>query len=320
MKRCAIISCYIVNEYRKNLVQNLIDRFNDSGIDVILASSDHIQKMRGVKNYITCRSIINQGVLSSTINAYYSTGNMIFYIPSDGDNFYSTYFFRMYRIACSYAKDLGYDYLYFIEQDFAINERHASDIFGDGIDLEKFYAYQPSKDHEYLTAFFHGNLNVLCDLFSNSNIAKLNQMSKDECVLHVEAAFTKISKDHTKLSLYNMPLRNIFSKNNLFSFANQANIFFDSKNKRYIFLQIKGSTSLDSIFSAELLLDNEVVYSNTYTIYTAINTWNIVYLEPNRNYTVKCYDAHISPETLSKTTKLYTDINNVTTKNYVEYV
>ena len=100
----------------------------------------------------------------------------------------------------------------------------------------------------------------------------------------------------------------------MFSSRNVADIYHNAKENKYIFLHAKGDTSPDSFFSAELILDGNVIYSNTHG---HTNHWNILELEHNKNYTIKYYDAHISPETLYKTTTLYTDPVNISTKNYI---
>ena len=43
MKKCVIISCFVNNQYRKELLQSQIKFFNKLNIDVILVSSNHIE-------------------------------------------------------------------------------------------------------------------------------------------------------------------------------------------------------------------------------------------------------------------------------------
>ena len=48
MKKCIIISNYIVNQYRESILKQKISFFNSLGIDVFLVSSTHIKKYEGV--------------------------------------------------------------------------------------------------------------------------------------------------------------------------------------------------------------------------------------------------------------------------------
>ena len=316
MKRCVVISCYVVNAYRKSLVQGLIDTFNKANIDVILASSDHIPNFSGVKNYITCKNIRNENVLSDGLKAYFSAAGMTFYRVSDS-NIYTGYFFRLYQIVTAYAKNLGYEYMYFIDQDMVLREDYAEKVLSNDIDITKVHAYQLSEIEDYQVTFFHGNINILSGFFSDDSINHISTLSKTRYIANIETAFAIIAKDHPNLVLHKKEAKEIFSKINLFSSSNLADVYFDSKNKRYLFLHAKGDISPDSVFSTELILDGKVVYSNTHS---HVGAWNLMQLEPFKQYAIRYYDAHISPDTLYKTTSIYTDINKPTTSYYVEYL
>jgi len=68
MKKCVIISCFVNNQYRKELLQSQIKFFNKLNIDVILVSSNHIEKMDNVKNYITINHVSDKKYLTDKLN------------------------------------------------------------------------------------------------------------------------------------------------------------------------------------------------------------------------------------------------------------
>jgi hypothetical protein len=53
MKKCVIISNYVVNQYRESVLKDKIKFFKSLDIDVFLVSSDHIKKYDGVDHYLT---------------------------------------------------------------------------------------------------------------------------------------------------------------------------------------------------------------------------------------------------------------------------
>jgi hypothetical protein len=315
MKRCAIISCYIVNEYRKTLVQNLIDTFKKYDIDVILASSDHIPAMKNVKNYITCKNVREESILSPNLRSFFMNHLGTFY-KSSASNIYSNYFFRMYQMTSQYARSIGYDYMYFIDQDMILRQDFADTILQKEIDICKVNVYQLSETVEdYQVTFFHGNINVLCDIFGEDNIKKLAALAKTRYISNVETCFCIVAKNHPQLIVHIKNAHDIFEKANTISSSNVADVYFDKTNNKYIFLHAKGDCGPDSIFSAELLLDDKIIYSDTFSF---PGIWRALELQPNTNYVIKYYDAYISPDTLYKTTKIYTDMANPTTAHYIE--
>ena len=314
MKRCAIISCYLVNEYRKTLVQNLIDTFNKYDIDVILASSDHIPAMNNVKNYITCKNVREENILSPNLLPYFANQLGVFY-RTNTSGIYTNYFFRMYQITMQYARSIGYDYAYFIDQDMILREDYADVVLQKDIDIYKVNVYQFTEETNYQVTFFHGNVDVLYELFSEQNINKLVELAKTSLITNVENCFAIVSKDHPQIVVNKKQPPEIFKKTNLFSSSNVADIYYDKTDHKYIFLHAKGDNSPDSIFSAELLLNDTVVYSKT--LYQ-VGSWCGFEVAPNTTYVIKYYDADISPDTLYKTTKIYTDMANPITTHYIE--
>jgi hypothetical protein len=221
----------------------------------------------------------------------------------------------MYQMTMQHARSIGYDYAYFIDQDMILREDYQEFVLSDKIDISKVNVYQLKDSVGYQVTFFHGNVNILCDLFKDENIANLVEMAKNEFILGVENCFDIVSRNNPNLVVHIKHPHEIFSKVNLFSSSNIADIYFDRINNGYIFLHAKGDTSPDSVFSAELLLEDKIIYSNTIS-YCFV--WNMLNLQPNTNYVIKYYDAHISPETLYKTTEIYTDMANPITTHYIE--
>jgi hypothetical protein len=218
-----------------------------------------------------------------------------------------------------YAKSIGYDYMYFIDQDMILKDDYLSFISGEEIDTTKLHVYKFSEigsTEDYQVTFFHGNIKILCELFSDENIQKAVDIAKSQFITNVETSFAILAKERNDVKVIsNKKPKDIFEKVNMFSSSNIADVFFDIKNKTYIFLQAKGDFNPDSIFSAELILNDEVIHRNTLSI---SGLWQTVILKPNTEYIIKYYDSDVSSDTLYKVTKIYTDMENPIMDNYFE--
>ena len=318
IKKCAIISCFANNQYRKDLLKNQIKFFNALNIDVILASSDHIDKMDGVKNYITCANVTNKIYLTEDIFSFILIDRIKYYKGIKKSNIeYKNYFFKMYQTVVNYSKNLGYDFCYFIEQDSIINDEHISTAFSKDLDYSKIYFYDLQHKSEYQTIFFYGNTVVLSELFCDNNLYKLENLSKKSNVITYEnATFTMANWNKENVIVLPNTERDIFFRRNMFSSRNVADIFYDGERKEYWFLQYKGDTC-ENEFACELFLDDVLIYSNHFK---HTGYWSLRKLENNKNYKIKYYDAAISDLTLSKTLNIYTDTNMVTTPNWIQRI
>ena len=308
MKRCAIISTYANNAYRKRLINDQIKIFRSKGIDVILTSTDHIDKFEGVSNYITCKNVSNARYLSSGLSAYYSTGHMVFSRYEEPNKFsYSNHFIKLYQSVFNYAKHLGYEFAYFIDQDVILNEKHFDVCFSETLDTTKAYFYNIQEADGYQVIFFYGNLDILTDCFSDKNLAYLENYVKTTNIVTVEQTAYLLAHRHWNVVTNNHMSSDIFHKNNLFSSRNIGDIYYCEANKTYYYAMAKGDTC-DNIFSSELYVDDTLLYKNTMSVR---GLWYVLNLENNRKYTVKYYDAEISNDTLSKTSVIYTDPVNI---------
>jgi hypothetical protein len=316
IKQCVVISCFANNQYRKDLLKGQIKFFNDLNIDVILASSDHIEKMDGVKNYITCTNVAKKIYLTENSFSFVSIGAAKYYRGEKKSNIeYKNYFFKMYQTIVNYSKNLGYDFCYFIEQDCIINNQHIPTAFSKDLDHSKIYFYDLQHKSEYQTTFFYGNTTALSELFCETNLDKIENLSKKSNVITYEnATFIMANWNKENVTVLPNTERDIFFRRNMFSSRNVADIFYDNERKEYWFLQYKGDTC-ENEFACELFLDDVLVHSN-HLKHTSC--WSLRKLENNRNYKIKYYDAEISDLTLSKTSNIYTDTDTVATPNWIQ--
>lgn len=308
MKKCAIISTYANNAYRRKLINDQIKIFRSRGIDVILTSSDHINKFDDVSNYITVKNVSDARYLSRGLHAYFGNGMFIFTRYEQPNKFtYSNYFIKLYQSVFNYAKHLGYDFAYFIDQDVILNEKHFDVCFSETLDTTKAYFYNIQEADGYQVIFFYGNLDVLTDCFSEKNLAYLEKHVQMHTVITVEQTAYLLCHRHWNVITNKMPSSDIFYKNNLFSSRNVADIYYFEEDKHYYFLMSKGDTC-DNVFSAEMYVDDTLIFQHTMR---DIGVWHFSRLEDNRKYTIKYYDDIVSPDTLSKTNVIYTDTNNI---------
>jgi hypothetical protein len=302
------------------LVQSHIDTFNKAGVDVILVSSDHIPKLNGVKNYITCKNVCDISYLSEG-QSYIKIGEEVTFWRNSKTaqaKLYSSYFIKLYQIVTAYASNIGYDYMYFIDQDMVMSQSTINDAFSTNLDTSKVHLYtwdfrtDIEKSSEYQVTFFHGNLKSLKSYFTDEKLNSLAIESREKYIMCVENAFYFLAQNDSNISFYIKNPYDMFDKYNMFSSNNVADVYFDPNANSHTFLHHKGDLGLHSTFSAELYKENELIYSNT--LRHAYN-WSTINLLPNTKYTIKYYDNEICADTLSKTTELNTSMH--CTDNYI---
>jgi hypothetical protein len=310
MKKCAIISTFANNEYRRRLINDQIKMFKSRGIDVILTSSHHIDKFDNVSNYITASNVSESRYLSPWLNAFFFNGQYIFTRYEDPSKLnYGNYFVKMYQTVFSYAKTLGYDFAYFIDQDVILNPDHFHTCFSESLDTSKLYFYNLQEPNCYQVIFFYGNLSVLNDCLIEDNLKQLDAYVKTTELYTVENSMYLLAQRRCwQLQVNNHRAEEIFYRNNLFSSRNVAEVYYFEEDNTYNFLMAKGD-SCENTFSAELYIDDDLIFSDTMN---TIGIWQTFKLDRDRKYTIKYYDAEISPDTLSKTISVYTDSNKVT--------
>jgi hypothetical protein len=315
MKKCVIIACYVNNQFRKELLQNQIKFFNELNIDVVLVSSNHIEKMNGVKNYITINHVSDKKYLTAGFFPYSNIEGVKYYSGDAYSNISASNFFvKLFQVSFNYCKNLGYDFCYVLDFDNIINKNHVDIAFSNDIDYSRIYFYDLQKSNEYQGAFFYGNLNVLVDVFSENNLNKMENLATEAIIITNEQVLFEMSAEYKEVTVV---LKHkdfeIFSTRNMFSSRNVANVFYDGERKEYWFLQYKGDTC-ENEFACELFLEDTLIYSNHFK---HTGYWSLRKLENNKNYKIKYYDAAISDLTLSKISNIYTDTNTIATPNWI---
>ena len=316
MKKCVIISCFVNNQYRKELLQNQIKFFNKLNIDVILVSSNHIEKMDNVKNYITINHVSDKKYLTDGIFPYCDTGGVAYFTNTTYSNIAASNFFvKLFQTSFNYCKNLGYDFCYVLDFDTIINSIHVETAFGDELDCSKIYFYDLQKSNEYQCVFFYGNLNVLVDMFLENNLNKIEKLATEMVIMTNEQVLFELAAEYKEnMIVLKHTEFEIFSRRNMFSSSNVANFYYNKESKEYWFLQYKGD-SCENEFACELFLEDVLIHSRHFK---HISYWSLIKLENNKNYKIKYYDAAISDLTLSKTLNIYTDTNTVTTSNWIQ--
>lgn len=316
MKKCAIIACYINNQYRKDLLQKQVNFFNKLGIDSIIVSSDHVDKVEGAKNYITISHVSEKKYITDNLFSCMLVDGLKYYKQDAYSNISAkSFFIKLFHCSFEYCKRLGYDFCYILDFDNTLNPDHNPIAFGENLNLSKVYFYNFDKESEYQGGFFYGNLALLSDIFSDKNLERLENEAKNKYVYTNEQAYFLLADQYKDdvCVLSNTPYE-IYSKRNEFSSSNVADVYYNSNTNEYWFLHMKGDRC-DNEFSCELLLDDAVIYHNKLSEY---GTWIKFKLENERNYTIKYYDNDVSPNTLSKVTKIYTDSSKPSVKNWIE--
>lgn len=318
MKKCAVISLHANNEFKKKLIRGLISTFKSKNIDVILISSDHIENFDGVSNYITAKSVSESRYLAQDTVGWFSIdGKYIFERFEKNNSFtYATYFMRLYHISVQYAKSLGYDFMYYIDYDHIVSEKHYDICFSDILDKDSAYFYKWIYPNAYCTLFFYGSTHVLAEVFSHQNLKKLEEYCKTNIVSTVEYSayhLIEFAKNiGCKVIIQNFEIKDIFHKANIISEANVADIFYHEKENAYYFLMAKGDP-FDSIFSAQIYTNNNLIFNQRLSNYLC---WHFLKLENNTNYTILYYIGEdINNDSLNKVNHIYTDAKNICTTN-----
>jgi hypothetical protein len=327
MKKCIIISNYIVNQYRESILKQKISFFNSLGIDVFLVSSTHIKKYEGVDHYLTL-TVKNcyDKYLSTNLHLYVTTNdnkNFWYKFPnSNSQHNFETYFLKMFQITINQCHLLGYDFIFFMEFDMLFHENTFLNNIYNNIDYTKYYFYKVfdrPDDTSYHSIFFYGNTKDLTQLFSTKNLNLLSNLSKNENVWSVEhAVWLMLNRNEFDMDKSNLVLRtyleNDFYTPNLFSSNNIVDVFYDFSNKKHYFLHSKNfHDSNKSQIGAEVFLDNTLVYSNSFK---SDGAYSYFELQNNRNYTIKNYDGDICEERLYNVKQIYTDPDVPATKYY----
>ncbi len=323
MKKCAVIGFYGKSEYRKKVLQDIIDYFYEKNIDVIIASSDHVEKIDKVKNYITLKNVIEESYITPNIYSFVQIDNQKFFTGKRYKRNINpeNYFIKQQQISAYYAKMLGYDYYYFLEFDAIIKKSYFDEITSDSWDYSKVHVYNFTRElnsTDYMIGFFHGNLDIATEIYKQENIDWSASLRLEKTIFGVENNLYHICQKY-KQSVVEHPhtASDAFEKYNLFSTNNSAEIYFDTANNSYIYVQYRGDY-FDNEFAAQLYLDDSCIDQGHLI---AKGNWRIMRLENHRNYTIKYYDGPISDYTFHKSSTIYTDPSNQDTHtNWVSYV
>jgi hypothetical protein len=125
-----------------------------------------------------------------------------------------------------------------------------------------------------------------------------------------------LAREHKNVIDLNLPEDDVFENRNLFSSNNQAEIYYDSLNKNYLFLCSKGD-SCKNKFGAELYEGDNLIYSGQFTY---CGSFYVLLIKNDTTYTVKYYDGDISNDTLSKTLTVFTDsTKSATPNNWIQF-
>lgn len=317
MKKCAVISLHANNEFKKKLIRGLISTFKSKNIDVILISSDHIEAFEGVSNYITAKNVSESRYLAQEMTAQFMAGPYLFErYEKSGHLNYATYFIKLYQTAIHYSMNLGYDFMYYIEYDCIINEKHHDVCFSDKLDANDAYFYNWITSNACSMLFFYGGTHALANVFSDQNLKKLETYCIYNLVLSIESSAYHLLNFSRNIS-YNIIVnqfeyKDVFHKANLVSDANVAEVYFNEQQKAYYFLMAKGDI-FDSTFSAQVYMNNNLIFNKTISQYL---NWHSFKMENDTNYSVLYYNGeNIDNDHLSRTTNIYTDTNNIVTNN-----
>ncbi len=324
MKKCAVIGFYGKNEYRKNLLKDIISYFNSKNIDVIIASSDHIQEFSGVRNYITLKHAVDNIYSTEGYYAFFQLGDRRFYTgrTNKGSINGRNYFIKQHQISAYYAKLLGYDYYYFLEFDAILNINYFDKITSNDWDTSKFHVYNFMKKYtseEYTTGFLHGNTNVATKIWSQENLEYIESIRKEVVMFGVEANLYRIGQKHINDIIYHPNHHSdVFVQFNSISNGNSAEIYYDTKNKSYVYMQHKAEKDFGSSFGAQLYIDDNNIYSQDMK---DDGSWFIMPLQNYRKYTIKYYDSYISEANFHRQNVFYTNPDDTDMHmNWIDYV
>lgn len=324
MKKCVIISNYVVNKYRESILKEKIEFFKSLEIDVLLVSSDHIKKYDNVDHYITLntKNCVDK-YLSNNLHLYTCINDKTFWYRfpnSDLHYKYSleTYFLKMFEVTINHCNLVGYDFVIFMEFDIVFHDNKFIEDVCKNADYTKYYFYKVANkadNNSYHSLFFYGNVSELINIFNDKNYKILSVLSKNENVWSVEnAIWMLINRSEFNSSKTNF-MENLYldqlSYVNLFTSNNIVDVFYQHSNKKYYFLHSKNwNDNNQNSIGAELYKDGELLYSNVLKI---DSSYYWCELENNKNYTIKKYDGDICEEKLYTIKKTFTDSNKQTT-------
>jgi hypothetical protein len=223
---------------------------------------------------------------------------------------YSNYFVKLYQSSLNYCKNLGYEFCYFIDLDVLLNKNHYNFIFNQ-LDYTKVYFYTLGIERSYQVTFFYGNLDVLTSFFIPDKLNFIEFYAKKERLESNETLVYLLANKHKDVVELKNEEDSVFENRNLFSVNNQAEVYYDSSRNEYIFLTTKGDYCKNT-YGVELYEEDSLIFSNVFSQY---GIFHVQSLKHNTNYTIKYYDSHISADTLSKVTEIFTDSTKCTTPN-----
>ena len=179
MKKCVIIGHVDRSKYRNDQLNRLIEYFNSRKVDVIITSSDHIEKRDGVKNYITTQNV-SDGVYNTKMDQTHFTPeiNKLFRMNNGYKNDkmkVENYFAKRLNITTEYAYLLGYEYVYLIESDCEIRKDYFDMITEENYNYEETTLYTLGYPDFYSMAIAHGTIKEMKELFSEYRLSKLEQ-------------------------------------------------------------------------------------------------------------------------------------------------
>lgn len=296
--------CHLTNEFRKDLLRQKIKFFNDRNIDIILTSSDHMEKFDGIKNYITIDHVSESKYLTEGFFPSINFSENVFfrgYSHTRKIN-HLNYFIIAHKTLYSYCLNLGYEFCYLIYLDFVLNAEYF-DNFSKEIDYSKIYFYTFDKKNILNDMFLCGNLKVLSNGFSDEKLNYIEKFSKESIILTTEVALYLLFYNNKDLIIKTDSDQVVFDKSNIFSSNNSAEIYHDALSDSYTFLCYKGD-SFKNKFACELYENEVLIYSGKFV---ENNVFYILNLNSNKIYTIKYYDDDtIDDYFLSKVSKIYT--------------
>ena len=304
MKKCVIIMCNLVNEYRRDLLKQKIEFFNKRNIDVIVTSSNHIDKFDGVKNYVTVEHVVDKKYLTEGIFPTVDIHGLRFFKGYSHNKNLShlNYFIVTHKTLYNYCKNIGYDFCFLIYLDWILKDDYFDNLIKE-LDTSKVYFYNFETNNVLHDMFLYGNLNSLINSFNDEKLSELENTAKTITVLTNEVALFILFKNNKDLVIKTDSVNEVFEKTNLFSINNSAEIYYDINENFYHLVCFKGD-GFDNKFAVELFENDQLIYKNSFS-----NRGSAFYiiLKNDTSYTIKYYDSDIINDYyLSKISKIYT--------------
>lgn len=323
MKKCVIIGHINRSKYRNDQLDRLIEYFNSRKIDVIITSSEHIEKRNGVKNYITTQNV-SEGVYNTKMDQTHHTTeiNKLFRMNNgykNGKMRVENYFPKRLNITTEYTYLLGYEYVYLIESDSEIRKEYFDTITEENYNYEETTLYTLGYTNSYSMGIIHGPTKLMKDLFSEHRLSKLEQIIQngtnitgiENGIHHIVEGMEQYQR--SKIKVVSEDVSYIFEKFNTASSMNTADIFFESSTNSYTFLMMKGDY-MESTFSCELLCGDVSIFKQTLN---QLGMWFCFKLENHKEYTIKYYEGPFDEYYLSQTKTIYTNPENIDLRNNI---